>query len=82
MTVGAGGINAFGPLVDINLITKDMGNLKRFIFNNSVTNYKALSTSILAEMTSLNTAIQASSNSHDLYVDPTIALRKSYTDAE
>lgn len=62
-----------GTVVDLNILQRNLGYLKRYIVNNNVTAYKALSAELLDELTTINTAIQLTTGSHQLSATPTLA---------
>ena len=71
------GIGPWGTAVDLNTVQKRIGRLKKFLFNNQVTSFKALSTTILGDLTALNTLIQAVSAANQLPADPTLQIYDS-----
>lgn len=69
------GVNGAGPCVDIDVLQKRLGRIKKFIMRGQTANYKALSTTVLAEVTALNVSLQASTSKMDLAVDPVLPIR-------
>jgi hypothetical protein len=62
-----------GTSLDISLIQLKLGKLRKLISDNQVSSYKSLSTTILSNLTSVNTVIQASSSNIDLSNERTIS---------
>ena len=52
-------IGGQGLQLDLNVIQKRIGRLKKMLFNNERVHAKALSTAILADYTAINVLIQA-----------------------
>lgn len=67
-----------GLIVDLSTIEKQIGMLKMYLGRNSVSAYKTVSALILSEMTTINSAIQASTINTGLSEDPTLSLRFDY----
>ena len=65
-------MGAQGPCNDIVLIGISLGTLKRLISDNQMTAAKALSTTILANVTALNVTVQATSNTSTMSDSPTL----------
>ena len=59
--------------VDLNIVQRDLGNLKSLLQDNQMTEAKALSTAVLADLTALNVLIQAADDNYDLPANPTLA---------
>lgn len=70
------GIGGAGILVDIGVIQKRLGRLKKFLFDNEVAHAKTLSTTVLADLTAVNVSIQAIvTNTNELSADPVLQIR-------
>jgi hypothetical protein len=63
-----------GTEVDLNTVMKRIGRLKKFVSKGDITKLKALSTTVLANVNTLNTLIQAATTTMDLSDAPTLPL--------
>lgn len=62
-----------GTAVDLNLLNRQLGVIRTAIQRNNMTQAKALFTTLLADVTSVNVLVQAADDSFDLPSDPTLA---------
>lgn len=63
-----------GTVVDCNTIQKKLGRLKKLLGENDVAAYQALSTEIVANLGTVDTTIQASSDKSDLSASPQLSI--------
>lgn len=68
-----------GTQVDLLTVVKRIKRLMKFIQDNEVSLYQPLSTTILGDVTTLNTLIQGSSSNQGLSASPTLQI---YDDPE